>query len=284
MHKPSGTILVAVDGSLLAKHAALAAIKLAHVQGYGIHALYVVDEALALASYADYRQELTFELEEEDDGDPLALLEAQGAFALEEVVGMAEEAGVPYETEMLLGNVEDMILDRANQAFMVAIGRRGNRHADKPQQLGAHFWQVVHKARVPVLAGGEKVPQKVKRMMFVFTGDERSIKALHGVTVLQRDLKAEVVVIFAANPTDQQAEAWQNQVLARLSVEDRPYYRFIRRPERRADALVAAAEEEDVDLLVMSYVHRQLPILEDIRGMPLDKVLKRTQLPVIIVR
>ncbi len=284
MEKTAGTILVAVDGSPLAKNAAMAAIKLAHVQGYGIHALYVVDEALALATYSDYRQELTFELDKEEDADPLSLLEAQGAFALEEVISLAEEAGVPYETEMLLGNVEDMILNRSNQAFMVAIGRRGNRHADKPQQLGAHFWQVVHKAKVPVLAGGEKVPQKVERMMFVFTGDDRSIKALHGVTVLQRDLKAEVVVVFAANPTDQQVQEWQNQVLARLAVEDRPFFRFIRRPERRADALVAAAEEEDVDLLVMSYVHRQLPILEDIRGMPLDKVLKKTPLPVIIVR
>ena len=214
----------------------------------------------------------------------MTLLEAQGALALNQVTTMAAEAGVSIEVEMLLGNVEDLILDRAEQALMIAMGRRGNRHADKPDHLGAHFWQVVHKAPVPVLAAGDIVPEQVSRLMFVFTGDERSLKALHGVTILQHDLNADVVVVLAEAPSDAQAQDWQEQVLARVAKEDRSRYLFIRRPEKRAEALVAVAKKEQVDLIVMSYIHRRLPLLDEILGTPFDTVLKQTQLPVIIVR
>ncbi len=279
----AGKLLVAVDGSELAYHAAQMAVRLAKIQGYGIHALYVVDEALALEMYADIRSELTPDLFDPEE-DRMTLLEAQGALALERVAAMANEAGIPVEVEMLLGNVEDLILERAEQAVMIAIGRRGHRHADQPDHLGAHFWQVVHKAPVPVLAAGDIVPKHASRLMFVFTGDERSLKALHGVTILQHDLHADVVVVLAEAPSEAQARDWREQVLARVAKEDRPHYRFIRRPEKRAEALVAIAEKEQVDLIVMSYIHRRLPLLDEILGTPLDTVLKRTQLPVIIVR
>ncbi len=281
----TGKILVAVDGSHLARNAAEMAIRLAEIQGYGIHALYVVDEALALETYSDYHRELTFKVDPDEDDDPVALLEAQGALALDQVELKAKLADVPVEAEMLLGNVEDLILERAEQALMIAMGRRGNRHAGQPHHLGAHFWQVVHKAKVPIIAAGDVLPERASRLMFVFTGDdERSMKALHGVTILQRDLNADVLVVLAGDPTDVQAQDWQDQVLARIAEEDRPHYRFVRRAEKRAEALVAVAEEENVDLIVMSYVHRHLAILDEILGTPLDKVLQETQIPVIIVR
>lgn len=280
----TGTILVAVDGSQIANNAAEMAVRLAKIQGYGIHALYVVDEALALESYSDYKRELTFKVDPNDDDDPVALLEAQGALALDEVELTAKEADVSVEVEMLLGNVEDLILDRAQSALMIAMGRRGNRHADKPEHLGAHFWQVVHKATVPVIVGGDVMPAHPKRLLFVFTGDERSLIALHGVTILQRDLQADVIVALAGDPSDAQVQNWQDQVLARIAEEDRPRYSFVRRPEKRAEALVAVPEKDDVDLIVMSYHHRHLALLDEILGTPLDKVLQETQIPVIIVR
>ncbi len=280
----TGTILVAVDGSHLAKNAARAAVHLAKMQGYGVHALYVVDEALALVAYSDVRSEVTFEVDPDLEDDPITLLEAQGALALEQVQVMAEEAQVPFEPEMLLGNVADLILDRSQGALMIAMGRRGNRHADQPEHLGAHFWQVVHKATVPVLAGGDIAPERAKRLLFVFTGDERSLIALHGVTILQRDLDADVIVVLAGDPSDAQAQDWQGQVLARIAEEDRAHYRFLRRPENRADALVAVAEEEKVDVIVMTERRHRLALLDELLGSPLDKVLQKTRIPVIIVR
>jgi nucleotide-binding universal stress UspA family protein len=214
----------------------------------------------------------------------VAVLQAQGALAVEQVELMAREAGVPVEVEMLLGNVEDLILDRAGDALMIAIGRRGNRHANKPDHLGAHFWQVVHKARVPVIAGGDVVPDQVARLLFGFSGDEHDIRALHGLTVLQRDLDADVVVVLPGDPDEEQAAQWQEQVLARVAKDDRTHYRFLRRPEKLADALIAVLKEEEIDLVVMSEHHRRLALLDELLGNPLDTVLAETQQPVIIVR
>ena len=244
----------------------------------------MVDEALASESYSGYKQELTFRVDPDDDGDPVALLEAQGALALDQVELQAKLADVPVEMEMLLGNVEDLILDRSQDALMIAMGRRGNRHADKPDHLGSHFWQVVHKAKVPIIVAGDTTPEHASRLLFVFTGDERSLKALHGVTILQKDLKADVLVVLAGDPSDEQAQDWQDQVLARIAEEDRSHYRFLRHSAERADALVAVAHKEDVDLIVMGYVHRHLAFLDEVLGTPLDKVLQETQIPVIIVR
>jgi nucleotide-binding universal stress UspA family protein len=278
----AGIILVAVDGSEAARNAAHVAVKLARLQGYIIHALYIVDEALALESYSDYHKEVTFHVNSDRD-DPVAVLETQGALALEEVEILAQDAGVPMKPEMLLGNVTDLILDRAEGALMIAVGRRGNRHANKPDHLGSHFWQIVHKARVPVIAGGDVVPERAHRVLFVFAGDQASLKALHGVTILQQDLQLDVIVVLAGDPDEAQAKDWQEQVLARVAKKDRAHYHFVSRPEKQADALVAVAKEESVDFIVMSAEHRRLAVLHDIFGNPLDDVLQRTSLPVIIV-
>ncbi|NOZ70768.1 MAG: universal stress protein [Chloroflexi bacterium] len=280
----NGIILVAVDGSHTARNAATMAIQLAKIQGYGIHALYVVDEALALVAYSDFHRELTFRIESNEDDGPMALLETQGALALEEIKIMAKESGVPVETEMLLGNVEDLILDRAQRALMVAIGRRGNRHADKPEHLGAHFWQVAHRASVPVLAGGDIAPERVQRLLLTFTGNEPSLKAMQRVSVWQRDLDAEVIVVFTGDPSDAQAQEWQEQVMDRVAKKDRSHYHFLRRPERQAEALLAVAKEEDIDFIVVSEHHRPLALLDELLGSPMDRVLQQTRLPVIIVR
>ena len=280
----TGWILVAVDGSQPARNAAEIAIKLARMQGYGIHALYIVDEALALESYSGYHRELTFKIDPDQDDDPVAALEAQGALALDQVELMAMQAGVSVEVEMLLGNVEDLILDRASDALMIALGRRGNRHANKPDHLGSHFWQVVHKTTAPVIIGGDMAPDQIQHLLFGFTGDEHDIRALHGLTVLQRDLKAEVIVVLGNDPDEAQAQQWREQALARIAEEDRAHYRFLRRPEKLADALIVAIREEDVDLVVMSEHHRRLALLDELLGSPLDTVLAQTQQPVIIVR
>jgi len=280
----TGTILVAVDGSQTAQNAAAVAIQLARMQGYGLHALYVVDEALALETYSDFHRELTFTVDPEVDDDPMALLEAQGALALDQVEVMARDANVPVQVEMLLGNVEDLILDRASDALMIAMGRRGNRHADQPDHLGSHFWQVVHKARVPVIVAGDVVPHQIRRLLFGFGGQEHDIKALHGLTVLQRDLGADVLVALPDDPDEEQARRWREQVLARVAREDQAHYRFLRRPEKLAEALIAILREEEVDLVVMSEHHRRLALLDELLGSPLDTVLAKTQQPVIIVR
>lgn len=280
----TGTILVAVDGSQTARNAANVAVRLARMQGYGIRGLYVVDETLALEAYSDYQRELTFKVDPDEDVEPIAQMEAQGALALDQVEVMCKEASVPFEGELLLGSITDMILDRAQNAMLIAMGRRGNRHAGQPDRLGDHFWQVVHKAPVPIIASGDVIPEHVRRLLFVSTGDETSLKALHGAAILQRDLEAEVIVALAGNPNEEEAQQRQEQVLARIPKEDRPHYHFVRHPAKKAEAIVAVAQDQQADLIVMSAHRRRLALLDEWLGSPLDKVLQETQLPVIIVR
>ena len=67
-------IVVAHDGSLAALAAATIAIQIAHSLDLSVHGLYVVDETLALETYADYGREL------EVDSEPVSRSELLARF------------------------------------------------------------------------------------------------------------------------------------------------------------------------------------------------------------
>ena len=139
-------ILVADDDSSEAHAAAKAAFQIAKVQDLAVRGLYVVDESLALDTYASYQAELPLLSDSNDCGrepksraELMRWFENQGALALDWLQTAGKEAGVPVATELLAGGVSELVLRDAAKARLLAIGRRGHGHKDASESLGHNF-------------------------------------------------------------------------------------------------------------------------------------------------
>ncbi len=157
-------ILVANDNSLEARAAANAALQIARNQNLAVRGLYVVEEVLALDTYANYRAELPLPSIVRNDrsrqpssrAELMSWLEKQGEVALHWLESACTKAGVPVTTKLLAGGVSELVLRNTARARLLAIGRRGHGHKDDSESLGLHFRKIAHHAHLPMLLGGEK--------------------------------------------------------------------------------------------------------------------------------
>jgi nucleotide-binding universal stress UspA family protein len=268
-------IVVAQDGSPAALAATGIAIQIAKGQDLSVHGLYVVDETLALDTYADYRREL------HGDGDPtsraelLTWFEVQGDAALRVLEDRSRAAGVPVTVEILAGGVPEMVLRESEGARLLAIGRRGHSHEDDPDHLGGSFRAIAHHAHVPLLIGGDE-GRTVRRLLLAYDGTKHAQPGLAWASLLQRTLAAEVVVVAVQEDELQSTGEWLAEAQAQLAG-----CQCLQRAGEPAGEILAAAEETQADLIVMGR-YRHTALLEWLKGSVVDRVLRGTQLPVLM--
>ena len=273
--KGSGEILVAHDGSASALAAAHVAIQVARSQNLFVYGLYVVDEVLALDTYADYRSELAGNREPESRSELLAWFEVQGDAALHGLEVRCQAAGVPVTTELVAGGVPEMVLRASEQAGLLAIGRRGRGHEADPGYLGQSFRAIAHRIAVPLIAGGGE-ERTVRRLLVAYDGSKRAHSALHWAATLQRSLKAEVVALAVQEDEVQPTGEWLEEARVQL-----PGCQCLRRAGQPASEIVAAAGETQADLIVLGR-YRHAALLEWFMGSTVDRVLHETELPVLV--
>jgi nucleotide-binding universal stress UspA family protein len=268
-------ILVAHDGSPAALAAAGVAIQIAQSQDLSIHGLYVVDETLALDTYADYRREL------HGDGAPTSRAELlnwfgkQGDAALQILEARCRAAGVPVTAAILAGGVPEMVLRESEKAQLLAIGRRGHSHEGDPDHLGRSFRAVAHHAHPPLLIGGDQ-ERTVQRLLLAYDGTKQAEAALAWAVLLERTLPAEVAVVAVQEGGLQPTSDWLAQARAQLSG-----CQCMHRAGQPASEIVAAANEAQADLIVMGR-YRHTSLLGWFMGSTVDRVLRGTQLPVLM--
>jgi len=268
-------ILVALDGSTDALAAAGIAIQIAQSQDLSVHGLYVVDETLALDTYADYRHELESNAEPVSRAELLTWFEKQGDAALQMLEVRCHAAGVPVTAELVAGGVPEMVLDASKQARLLAIGRRGHGHEGDPHHLGQSFRTIAHRTHLPLLIGGGE-ERTVRRLLLAYDGSKRARPALAWASLLQRTLAAEVIMVAVQENGLQSTNEWLAEARAQLTG-----CKCVQRPGRPADEIVAVAEENQADLIVMGRYHHAA-LLEWLMGSTVDGVLRGTQLPVLI--
>jgi len=276
-HGGTDQILVALDGSPAALAAAGVAIQIAQGQDWSVHGLYVVDETLALDTYADYRRELESDQEPTSRAELFNWFESQGGAALEMLAERCQAAGVPVTTELLAGGVPDMVARESERVQLLSIGRRGHGHEGDSHHLGRSFRTIAHHVRLPLVVGGGE-GRTVHRVLLAFDGSERARPALAWASVLQRTLPAELVVVAVQENDLQPVGDWLAEARSAL-----PDCHCLHRHGEAADEIVAAAEETQADLVVMGR-YRHAALLERIMGSTVDGVLRGTQLPVLIAR
>lgn len=273
------TILVAQDGSPVAQTTASVAIQIAQSQNLLIRGLYVVDEALILDTYANYQVELGSVEEPPSRAELVTWFEKRGDAALQWLEAHCRAAGVPVTVEMLVGGVPELILREVTQAKLLALGRRGNGHATDPDHLGRNFRAIAHHVRWPILVGGDK-QRPIHRLLLAYNDSEHAQHALAWASLLQRTLLSEVIVLHVKEDNDKSQQP-SSEMRAQLDRSGLTHYRFLSREGQPASVIVAAAAENQADLIVMGG-YRHTILLEWLVGSTLDRVLRNTPLSVLV--
>lgn len=286
----TGIIVVALDGSRPARNAAGIAIQIAQHQNYTIHGLYIADKLLISSPYANRQAELrdfsTLSAFDDREGldqtEWMALFKEQGDQESMWLTKVCTDANVLVAYDIVFSGVTDLLEERAQKATLLALGRRGNRHGEDPTHLGRHFRTTAHHTSTPLLVGGDEI-KTIHRLLLVYDGGVRAQSALTWASILQRTLTAEVVVVPIGN--DKKAvekERYQQQVMSHLTPNERGSYQFLDPCNRDSKQIIATADEQQVDLILMSGYKHQTALLEWLSGSVLDEVLKHTPLPVLL--
>ena len=282
-------ILVAADNSSEARAAANAALQIAQKQNLAIQGLYVIEEALAFDTYANYHTELPVlsiatngsDREPSSRAELMNWFEKQGKSALRWLETACEEGGTPITTKLLVGGVSELILRDASQARMLAIGRRGHGHKDDLKSLGRHFIKIAHHAHLPLLVGGKTRPS-LHRLLLAYHGQAHAQDALTWTAQLQRDLSAEVIVLSVCEETEAgQCGVNLKEIENSLAHSDLAAYRFLTGKHRPADEIASVAAANEVDLIILGR-YRHSAMLEWLVGSTVDGLLRATSLPVFI--
>jgi nucleotide-binding universal stress UspA family protein len=275
IERGTNEIVVAQDGSSAALAAAGIAIQIAQSQDLSVHGLYIVDEILALDTYADYRRELESSAEPASRAELLTWFEEQGDAALQMLEARCQAASVPVTAELLAGGVPEMVLRESEQARLLAIGRRGHGHEGDPHHLGQSFRAIAHHTHLPMVIGGDE-ERTVRRLLLAYDGSERAQPALSWASLLQHTLPAEVVVVAVEENGLQSTSEWLEEARAQLAG-----CQCLHRLGQPAREIMAAAEETQADLIVMGR-YRHIAPLEWLIGSTVDRVLRGTQLPMLM--
>jgi nucleotide-binding universal stress UspA family protein len=276
--QPSDTILVALDGSPPAESAANVAIQVAHSQNLAIRGLYVVDETVVLDMYTSFEEELGYDGEPASRAELVNWFEEQGGKALQWLQGRCQAANVLVTTDLLFGGVPELVREEASQAAVLALGRRGHGHPADPNHLGYNFRAIAHHVHRPMLVGGEG-QRSVERVLLAYNGDEHAQRALAWTSCLQHTLPRPVVVLAVQEGPDAVQE-WLPGIKTQLDASGLVDYRLVSHEGQPASEIVAAAAENQADLIVMGG-YRHSALMEWLVGSTLDRVLRATPLPVL---
>ena len=132
-----------------------------------------------------------------------------------------------------------------------------------------------------MLVGGGTEPT-LRRLLLAYNGSPHAREALEWTKRLEQALPVEVVTVAVEEDGDAVAQQWLAAAQAGLEQCGLGHCQRAIRRGQPAEEIVAAARENDVDLIVMGgYRHKAL--VEWIVGSTVDRVLRGTPLPVLVV-
>ena len=287
-------ILIALDGSGEARSAGELGLRLAKQVGARVTGLSVVDvrvvEGPAVETLSPLWGEVT--------GRPfqpevMRLYRERADAALDDFCSAAEAVGLDrIERCVEIGVAEDAILDRAADADLLVMGRRGEHAGFGRRSLGATLWRALHRSPCPVL-----VAEEVARSADA-SGDDEAISAgvpvrplvawepgpgadaaLALALVYCRAIGAEVKVVHAG---DESHETHLDEVHARLA-DSGVTWESARLAGHPADAVVEAQNRWDADCLFMGAFGRGR-LRDFLFGSNTAEILERTPVPVFVTR
>lgn len=277
---PLDRILLTLDGSEMSWNTASTAIEMAKILGIDIFGLYVIDEGLVVDDYADYQKELGVQEPSLSRVEKAALFENKGKVILKRLTSWCHDSGIRVTTEIGLGGVGEMVLKQAQGASILAIGRRGNGHADNPDYLGKSFCHVAHRSKIPLLIGGDR-RKPLKKILIAYNGRERAQRALSWVRLLQTHQSFELLVLIVQEKDSPSVRIWKEEIQSEFLQNRIRNFQLITQQGNAAEQIAETAMKSNSDFVIMGgYRHKAL--LEWLKGSTLDSVLRKIPLPVLV--
>ncbi len=279
-------ILIPIDNSSESWVAAHHAITLAQEEGSQLIGLYIADEKVISApcwASAEAMDPLS------PGCDPVMVQQSEairkqfkelGEKALRDLRQQAATAGVTIETYFETGVVPEIILEYAQNADLVVMGRRGVGGKWRGPLFGSTFEAVVRRAPCPVLATVSD-PRPLNTLLVAYDGSDRARDALEIAMHLALEKDRRLIILTVDDGKhDRAAASFEAAALARekgLSAERR----FVK--GHVAEQILITAEEENVDLILIgAYGHSRF--LAAILGSTVDDVVHQATSPVMICR
>ena len=150
-------ILIALDGSAEARSAGELGLRVAKRMGARVTGLSVVDVRIVEGPAVETLSPLWGEVAGRPfQPDLLRLYRERADAALDDFRKAAEGSGLDQiDCSVEIGVAEDAILDRAADASLLVMGRRGEHSGFGRRSLGATLWRVLHRAPCPVLVAAD---------------------------------------------------------------------------------------------------------------------------------
>ncbi len=269
-------ILVPTDGSETAALGARYAAALAHRVSATLVGLHVVDvkmlegpflrdlsASLGTAPYVNYQNNIAL------------LLEERGKSALAAFEKICSETQVVFETHLTTGIVAREIVEAADLADLVVMGRGGEHNAWLEGLLGSTTEAVVRRAKQPVLVTGTDTPGRT-RFVVAYDGSHHSRAALKTAAVIGQEWQMPFHVLGVGEA------GILNDAQSYLNAHD-VQVEYVIRSGEPAEQIVAYAKECQADLLVMgAYGHTKVRAM--VLGSTTAYATRYAPCPVLLVR
>jgi nucleotide-binding universal stress UspA family protein len=271
----AGKILVTLDGSQPAENAARVAVQIASKKGDQVLGLYIVDEALVMNAFEAYMLELG-----QDRGMPasrqelIEWFETKGSELLAGLESLCYAANVSIQTQIIFGGVPDIMQEQAEEADLLAIGRRGNVHDGKVGHLGNHFLQVGHRVPTPILVGGEIV-RPIQKVFLIADESGRKKHAFNWGAWFRQAFSAELII---ATPPNFNIEKALAEIEPPLRPDD---YRELILDSDMPEAFISSLLDSQADLVITGGF-RYPEILEWLVDGQTDQLLQNSQIPALL--
>ena len=275
------SVLVALDGSKAAQTAAMLAVQLAKAEELQIHGIHVISESMILENDARDQSE------RKGKGSSAVLNEQNeqtekyrqaGREILQWLVDLCQSQDVKCQTEVLFGDIAQLIINKAAGCQIAALGRQGECPKNSPDQCGENFWQVTHHISVPLLVGVCN-PRPVKRVLLSYNRRPGAQHALDWTVRLKRLLQIKVTVLAVLE--EGQTEALVPGMRASLSRWGMEDYDLLVHQGSPAEVILRTIDESEADLLILGG-HRHKSFVERMLGSPLDDVLRKAEVPLLV--
>ncbi len=208
------------------------------------------------------------------------VLEEKAEEVLRTCAREAEKAGIHFITRKISGSPVEVICEQARMVDLIVMGRRGEYARWGHKLMGATLDGTVRQASKPVFI----LPQQYRPIRKMLLAYDRSSQASHGLQIAA-DLAGRfqcplVILAIDEDPASGQRTIDEaRQYLQSYKLETSA--KILR--GKASDAILEACESEGADLVIMG-VHGHVRLWEALLGCTAEEVLRRIDLPLLLVR
>jgi len=207
-------------------------------------------------------------------------LEEKAALVVASHAATLKEQDLECVTRVETGVISRVICREAMEHDAVVIGRRGEHASWRGLLLGSVVEEVVRGCAKPVLVTPREVTA-LSRILVAYDGSRIANRALGLAAGLAGDLGLPIVVVSVSSD-DSAGSSLLNEAESLLEPHGLEVRKILEKGPA-ADAILAVAEREKCDLIVMgAYGHSR--VRELLLGSTTDGILRKARIPVLLFR